>query len=127
MPATIDLKDFTPAGLVNLPPNGKLLLPTDDLADLVNALYKGIEAGIKIEADGALTISDLQYLLPLALALPAVFTGAGNIIPEWKSATDEDITALVNLGDGYELGNLALKAKAAMKLFLTIGQTAGQF
>lgn len=112
---------------VNLPDGVTVNLPTDDLGDVIDVFYKGIETYLKAMADGSISAADLVYLVPFAMLLPSVFTGSENILPQAKDLTDEEIGLLVSKSDNYELGDFAPKARAIVKWLLVTAQTGFLF
>lgn len=113
--------------VVNTPDSVTINLPTDDVADAIAVIYKGIDVYLKSKADGVIDGKDLPHLLPLAMLFPALFTGAVNIVPQVKDLTDEEIKVLVDKSNEYELGEFASKARGLVKWLLVTAQTGFLF
>jgi|GEM_PF-1192081 len=107
----------------NVPDTPVLTIGVSELRDAAALFFSGYEAYIKASSDGSVNMSDLQYLIPVAMAIVPAFSGATQIPSELKALTDDQIKTLLLVADDYQLGAHAQRAKQVFKTLLTLAQT----
>jgi hypothetical protein len=112
-----------PSGIVNVPDMPVVTIGVSELKDVAALYFCIYEAYLKASADNEVNMSDIQYLLPPAMALVPAFSGATQIINELKSLTDDQIKTLLLVAEDYQLGSHAQRAKQVFKTILTLAQT----
>jgi hypothetical protein len=109
--------------IMNVPDAPVPTIGVTELKDVAALYFSLYEAYLKASADNTVNMSDIQYLLPPAMALVPAFSGATQIINELKSLTDDQIKVLLLVSDDYQLGAHAQRAKQVFKTILTLAQT----
>jgi hypothetical protein len=115
-------KDKVQLEIVNIPATGHTvnLFGVTETEDVVRLFYKAWETYRKVREDGKINFADLPNIISLITLIPAALSGSNLILPEIKDlqfATEAEY--LINLADGFDLGEDLPKAKAACRMLLT--------
>lgn len=113
--------------IINSPEPASINLGVDELQDIVDAIYKGYETYILAMANGSIDFKDTALLGGLMMQLFVAFDGVNQAWGEFLDLTDEEISALVDRSDNYQLGNGAPKIRQIVKEILIKGQTVSVF
>lgn len=114
---------FAVSQIRNIPDAPVVSIGVSETKDIAAFFFSTYEAYIKATLDGAVNMTDIQYLLPPAMALIPAFSGASQVISELKSLTDEQIKTLLLVANDYALGEHAQRAKQVFKAALILIQT----
>lgn len=122
---TIPPKDFALLKEVNSKLKGSIF-GTEDLEDFVRLFFVSWTTIRRVAGAQGFSLA-IQIAEALILPVLQAIGGVGASAAQIMDLQDEEIAELVALGDGYELGADAVKAKQTIKLILTAVQTYSVF